>query len=262
MKQLVVAMIPAPGKVVELTDEQYHYLGRVRRVGAGTEIPCVDSSGRRATTVVVARPGDHRSFALEVVRHGPPAGAADPSGASIPVTLYVALLKGKKLDTVVRQVTELGVDRIVPVITRHCVSRPDPADLQRKSRRWESIAREATQQSGRPTIPAVEPAAVLQEVEATEPRGPSAPALSLVFHEAAETVLSIPKTVDSGEPPREIRVLVGPEGGLAPEELEYLSGIGWHVRRMPVPVVRAETAAVAAATLVQSLRSEYTATAS
>jgi 16S rRNA (uracil1498-N3)-methyltransferase len=259
---LVVAAIPEPGEVIALTHEQHHYLARVRRVPEGTEITCVDSIGRRGKAVLVAAASPGTSLGLRVTQREEPAAVTGGGQAEIAVTLYVALLKGKKLDTVVRQVTELGVDRIVPVITRHCVSRPAPADLLKKSRRWEGIVREATQQSGRSTVPAVEPPADLYDLGTLGVPGSSPPVLSLVFHEAAEEVLTIPGTVNSSDPPGEIRVLVGPEGGLATEEVEYLSGSGWHVRRMPAPILRAETAAVAAATLVQSLRSEYTATAS
>lgn len=263
MKQLVVAAIPAVGAVIELTQEQHHYLARVRRVAAGSEISCVDRSGCRARAVVVApAAADQNRVVLRVVHREEGASAGSAIRSPIPVTLYVALLKGKKLDTVVRQVTELGVDRIVPVITRHCVSRPDPGDLQRKSRRWEGIVREATQQSGRPTLPTLAPTAQLSDLGARDTPAEDSSSLSYVFHETAEEVLSIRRGIDYPRPPGEIRVLVGPEGGLAGEEVSYLAEQGWKIRRMPVPVLRAETAAVAAATLVQSLRSEYTASAS
>jgi 16S rRNA (uracil1498-N3)-methyltransferase len=262
VKQLVVAAIPEPGEVIELTQEQHHYLARVRRVSQGTKITCVDAAGRRGQAVVVAAASSATSLRLQVREREEPPTTPEGGDPRIAVTLYVALLKGKKLDTVVRQVTELGVDRIVPVITRHCVSRPAPDDLLKKSRRWEEIAKEATQQSGRSTVPALAPPAVLHDLGAEGAPDSSSPALSLVFHEAADRVLTIPGALNSSTTPGEIRALVGPEGGLAQEEVEYLSGGGWQVRRMPTPVLRAETAAVAAATLVQSLRSEYTATAS
>ncbi|MEX2444946.1 MAG: RsmE family RNA methyltransferase [Alkalispirochaeta sp.] len=262
MKQLVVSAIPTPGEVIELTEEQYHYLMRVRRVTEGTEISCIDDSGHRAKTVVALASSDHGLPVLRVVERYASGAPGSSAITAIPVTLYVAFLKGKKLDAVVRQVTELGVDRIVPVITRHCVSRPDPGDLLRKSCRWEGIVREATQQSGRATVPTVEPAAKLEDLTAQVAPADRPASLSVVFHEAAEDVLSIAQAVNSPGPPDEIRALVGPEGGLAAAEVDYLSGSGWHIRRMPVPVLRAETAAVAAAALVQSLRSEYTAGAS
>lgn len=266
MKQLVVTAIPAVGDVIELTQEQYHYLVRVRRVSMGTKISCVDRNGYRARAAVVgssasAAGSDHSSLVLRVVEQEQAVTADAAAAPPIPVTLYVALLKGKKLDTVVRQVTELGVDRIVPVITRHCVSRPDSGDLLRKSHRWEGIAREATQQSGRPTVPDLAPAAQLQELAALTSPEDEPRSLSVVFHETAEQVLSMSGKIDPQQPPHEIRVLVGPEGGLAQEEVAYLADSGWKIRRMPVPVLRAETAAVAATTLVQSLRSEYTAPA-
>lgn len=263
MKQLVVASIPAEGEVIELTQEQHHYLARVRRMAAESEISCVDRNGRRARAVVVApAAADQDRMVLRVVEREEEVSAGSATVSPIPVTLYLALLKGKKLDAVVRQVTELGVDRIVPVITRHCVSRPDPGDLLRKSHRWEGIVREATQQSGRPTLPTLAPAAQLTDLGVPDTPAEEASSLSVVFHETAERVLTIRRGIDYPRPLGAIRVLVGPEGGLAGEEVTYLAEKGWKIRRMPVPVLRAETAAVAAATLVQSLRSEYTASAS
>jgi 16S rRNA (uracil1498-N3)-methyltransferase len=179
----------------------------------------------------------------------------------VSVALYVALLKGKKLDTVVRQVTELGVDRIVPILTRHCVSRPEGHDLEKKSRRWQEIAREATQQSGRRGLPVVETPLPLEAVATRTTVEDPESTLSLALHEGASEALALGSLLRR-PPPVAIRVLVGPEGGLAPGEVDLLARSGWAVRRIPVPVLRAETAAVAAATLVQSLRSEYTATSS
>jgi 16S rRNA (uracil1498-N3)-methyltransferase len=281
MKQLVVPQLPESGGAIRLDREQSHYLARVRRVAPGDRVTCIDARGRLAEGCIVtsiARGVVELSVPPEAVRlertgmttaesAGPAAGGgkegASRSGglSSPPVALYVALLKGKKLDTVVRQVTELGVDRIVPVLTRHCVSRPAGPDLEKKSRRWQEIARAATQQSGRRELPVVEPPLPLEVAATRSSVADPQSALSLALHEDAPEALTLGSLIRI-PPPTAIRVLVGPEGGLAPGEIDLLVRSGWAVRRIPVPVLRAETAAVAAATLVQSLRSEYTAPSS
>ena len=241
MKQLVVDQLPPVGEEISLQDDQRHYLFSVRRASPGDEIVCIDEAGHRGIAVVTAelnlrcRSGDA----------GPPSSSHGPT-----VTFYVALLKGKKMDTVVRQLTELGVTRIVPAHTRHCVSRPGERELERKITRWQDIAREATQQSGRRDVPQV-----LSAVDLTQgaPKIAGADRTGFVFHETAGS-LGVPKPVAS-----EVLGFVGPEGGLAAEEVNSLVTAGWHPVRMPFPVLRAETAAVAAATLVQYLGSEYTA---
>lgn len=287
MKQLVVSALPEAGGTIRLDREQSHYLARVRRVAAGDRITCIDPEGHFAEGCIVTSVKDgtvELAVPAPTAPHAPGVAyaPAETDGDGVPgarpgweqnrrlpgvppsavsVALYVALLKGKKLDTVVRQVTELGVDRIVPVLTRHCVSRPEGSDLEKKSRRWQEIAREATQQSGRRGLPVVETPLPLEVVATRSAVDPPESTLSLALHEDAPETLTLGSLIRM-PPPAAIRVLVGPEGGLAPGEINLLSRSGWAVRRIPVPVLRAETAAVAAATLVQSLRSEYTAPSS
>ena len=255
MKQLVVEGIPGLGEQFSLDRAQSHYLARVRRVHAGDEVLCTDGNGGRVAATVVSTVNPE-AVTLRVVSDARTApGAPDAGSDGPPVTMYLSLLKGKKFDTVVRQVTELGVDRIVPVVTHHCVSRPDPRDLNRKRERWQEIVRGATQQSGRSRLPEVGEPRSLSDIVPVSPD-----ILAVAFHESAhETFGGADVSVSDGDAPRAVWALIGPEGGLAPGEIESLDGSGWRIRRMPVPVLRAETAAIAAATLVQSLRSAYTA---
>ncbi|MCG8480137.1 MAG: 16S rRNA (uracil(1498)-N(3))-methyltransferase [Spirochaetales bacterium] len=254
MKRLVVDALPPSGGRVRLSAEQSRYLVRVRRMTVGSEVSCTDGSGMTATARIVAVEGERSTeVTLEVLDSSPP----ETAGADVRVphsTLYTALLKGKKTDLAVRQATELGIDRIVPFLTEYCVSRPGPDDLRRKKGRWDQIAREATQQSGRLHVPEI--AVGESFAHLLSPRGEHA--LSLAFYEKASEVFSLAAlpTIANLEA---IEALVGPEGGLSRREVELLSAAGWAVVCMPVPILRAETAVVAAATLVQHLRSEYTA---
>ena len=258
MKHLVVPSLPPAGETLRLDAHQSHYLARVRRLSIGDALRVTDGDGG-VGRAVVASLGD--GGATVTLRMGERHDDRDAERLAVPVTLHVALLKGKKLDTVVRQATELGVDRIVPTITRRCVSRPEERDLERKRARWAEIAREAAQQSGRTHLPAVERPTDVAGLVPTHADEEDA-ALSLMFHEAAEEVFSLARFIHSGSadgtPPDAIRLLVGPEGGLAPDEVERLRGGRWTPVRMPLPVLRAETAAIAATTLVQALRNEYT----
>ncbi len=252
MKQLVVDVLPPAGGRIRLSAEQSRYLVRVRRMVVGNELPCTDGRGTAGTARIVAVDGERSAeVTIEVVDSSPRETVETYAPRS---TLYTALLKGKKTDLAIRQATELGIDRIVPFLTEHCVSRPGPDDLRRKGRRWEEIAREATQQSGRVHVPEIamgEPFARL-----AEPRPMHT--LSLVFYERASAVVGL-ATLPAIPNLESIEALVGPEGGLSAREVEMLSAAGWIAVRMPVPILRAETAVVAAATLVQHLRSEYTA---
>lgn len=251
MKQLVVSSLPEPGSPLRLGTEQSHYLLHVRRLQPGANILCTDGNGRRGTAVLETI--DETGCAVLRMSDGEDGAAERRRG--VPTAVYVATLKGKKTDLVVRQLTELGIARIVPFVATRSVSRPDARDLSRKRDRWREIAREATQQSGRSELPAVEPAASLRDALAlTEPG-----AAGIAFHESADRSVELPIVREEPETPAAIVAAVGPEGGFAPEEVAVLAGAGWHIRRLDLPVLRAETAALVAGTLVQLGASEYTA---
>lgn len=252
MKHLVVASVPAPGGTIPLSGSDAHYLLQVRRLRRGDFLDCTDGRGRVCRALVSAVTGEGLVLTVQEILGDAPrregASGASPGGA--PLEVLVPLLKGKLFDRVLRQVTELGADRIVPVVTRHCVKRPprEQAELRKKNQRWETIIREACQQSGRRCLPEL---ALVQELPALSGQGPG-----IVFHELASRGLSREAVAGlwAGGGPR--RVLTGPEGGLSSGEVSDLAGRGWLVSSLPTPVLRAETAAVAGLAIVLHLQSE------
>jgi len=280
MKHLVVPELPEPGGRIVLDGDPFHYLHRVRRVGVGDTLRCSDGrggveilrvAGIDESSMVLERPVEtNRDRGEETVTATATAAADEttPGGRDTPgsadaaptttVTLVIALLKGKKFDTALRQATELGVDTIIPVVTRHCVSRPGPDELEKKRRRWEQIAVEAAQQSGRTVLPVIGEPCRLSElprfVDAADPG-----VCAIAFHEGGR--VWFPEGLPGGPSGVVSRwcALIGSEGGLAPEEIAFLGDRGWFVRRLRLPVLRAETAVIAVGALVQHLRSHYNA---
>lgn len=154
------------------------------------------------------------------------------------IAVAFALTKGEKPERVVAQLTELGVDRIVPVIARRSVVRWDDARRFAAGERFRRVAREAAMQSHRavlPTIDDVAPIALLG----------GHPALLVAEVAATDRLAGSPA---GGE----WLVVVGPEGGLEPEEVAELEPVG----RFAVGphVLRAETAVVAAASALALMR--------
>jgi 16S rRNA (uracil1498-N3)-methyltransferase len=150
-----------------------------------------------------------------------------------------ALTKGDKPELVVQKLTELGVDRIVPVLAQRSVSRPDPARASAAAERWRRIAREAARQCRRATLPGVEDLAPLAGLAGH-------PGL-VVAERGGQPAEGL------GPPPGdEILVVVGPEGGLADSEVEALKP--WGRLDLGPHILRAETAALAAAALLAARR--------
>ncbi|MBI4866078.1 MAG: RsmE family RNA methyltransferase [Candidatus Wallbacteria bacterium] len=219
---------------VRFLPAQSHYLGRVLRLEAGDELVLVT---RDATAVWGARLGAGKGGPSEATivderTVPPPAGRA--------VRLYLASLKSDRMEWALQKAVELGVDSFQPLATRHCVKVPGRSAQQREL----SIAENACQQCGRYRLPELGGTATLdQALERTRSEGgrlvalhpdPAAPAL---------------RELDLGEA-GPVALVIGPEGGLAAEELARLDSEGAARARFDGNILRAETAALAAATLV------------
>ena len=161
------------------------------------------------------------------------------------LTLAQGIPKGDKMDGIVRMATELGVTRVVPLMTERTVVRLEPARWTSRLGRWQRIAKEAAQQSGRAAVP-----------EITAPRdvgswaGESRPAGLLVclWEEERE---GLEKRLPPGPCPR-VTVIVGPEGGLTAEEVRGLVDAGAVVASLGPRLLRTETAGAVAVALLQS----------
>jgi 16S rRNA (uracil1498-N3)-methyltransferase len=184
---------------------------------------------------------------------------------SIGLTLYQCSLKGDKFEWVLQKGTELGVTCFVPVVSAHSIVRPAAA-LRKKYARWQAILREAAEQSGRVQVPTLaEPLSFAQAVE--EARG-----VRLLPYEAAADDAALPSlsaavetlhcnvsTLGEGEEAVEtlhcnvstgVALLIGPEGGFAPEEVVLARRTGWQIVTLGPRILRAETAALAAVAVI------------
>lgn len=228
---------------MELGGEARHYLYNVRRLREGDTFLCADGDGRVARVRLVTAGRNGLTVAVE--ENCPELTAGDSAPDSVQYHVYVPHLKGRAFDRVLRQITELGAHRITPILTGHCVSRPSREESTRKHPRYEAILREACQQSGRPTVPELTQPLDIGRVPPVDGSSPG-----IVFHEAGTNVLAPEDLAPHGDSIRTVSILTGPEGGLAQGEVHGLHLSGWAIRTLPVPILRAETAPVAALAIV------------
>jgi 16S rRNA (uracil1498-N3)-methyltransferase len=208
-----------------------HHLQHVLRLGPGAEVEVFDGEGNAWDA----------SFTGTELRLG--ARRPAPAPAAV-VWIAFALPRGEKADWVVQKATELGVARLVPWQAERSVVRLEGRRAAERAERWRRIAAEAARQCGRSEVP-----------EVAEP-GPLAAALwvpdgfeRLVLHAGAGE--GIAARVRRGAPGH--AALVGPEGGLTEGELEAARTAGFAPVAVGPRVLRAETAAVAVAALLQHL---------
>ncbi|WP_426325879.1 16S rRNA (uracil(1498)-N(3))-methyltransferase [Microbacterium sp. E-13] len=227
----------APGDAVTLTGAEAHHASTVRRVRAGEEVTVGDGRGAWLTGAV-----ESVGPREVVVRIAERTDAAAPSPR---VVLVQALAKGDRDELAVQAATELGVDLIVPWQAARSVSRWDAVKAAKGRARWGTIVREAAKQAHRAWLPDVaeltSTAGLLERTAASR--------VLVLEPTAGERLAAL--TVEPGDE-RDIVLVVGPEGGIAPEELAALSAAGARLVRLGDTVLRTSTAGPAALSVVSA----------
>lgn len=224
------------GDVVVLTGPEAHHAAAVRRVRVDEAVTLGDGRGVWLEGVVTAA-APKQVDVLVTAR-------AEVSAPTPRIVLTQALAKGDRDELAVQAATELGVDAIVPWQAARSVSRWD-AKADKGLARWRTIVREAAKQAHRAWIPEVEGVARLADLVAR-----AADAHVLVLEPSADERLT---AVASGSvDDRDIVLVVGPEGGIAPEELAALREAGARLVRLGDTVLRTSTAGAAAISVLSA----------
>lgn len=229
------------GQSVTLSADETRHLRDVLRLRVGDEAYVFDGEGRefRGSLSNVER----SSAVVRIIDEAQPLSPESP----LNLTLAVALLKGEKFDVVVQKATELGAGRVVPLITsRADVRIHNPEDAQKKQARWQRIALEATKQCGRAKLIEIEAPVGFAEFVA---RAAGDNELCLMFSERGGS--SLADAVDSIEQPSSVKAIVGSEGGWTDEEIQQASAAQWKIVTLGGRTLRAETAAITVAALLQ-----------
>jgi 16S rRNA (uracil1498-N3)-methyltransferase len=159
-----------------------------------------------------------------------------------PLTLAQGVSRGERMDLVVQKATELGVARLVPVLTERSVVRLDEEQSDRKSSHWRAIAIAACEQCGRNRLPEVALPAQLREFL----RQAAVNSVRLLLSPSAtQRIEDVPRPAGGAT------VLIGPEGGLSEEEQGDALAAGFTAVNLGPRVLRTETAAIASLTLLQ-----------
>ena len=229
----------------ELEPEAAHYARDVLRLRVGDPVELFDGEGAFGQGSLLGSSRDRVVVQIPAIGRAPP-----PRGPA--VTLIQAVGKGEKVEQVVRQASELGVQRIVVVATQRTVAerversdrartRVHPADSGPRSThkldRWRGIAEDATRLSGRYFVPQIVGVLPL-EAWLDEPRA----GLALALDGTAEAGLKACLAPLVGAPPPTIEVAIGPEGGFSPEERDLLRTKGFCLTTLGPHTLRTETA--------------------
>ena len=253
-----VYVLPATFRGTELfsvSGKDAHYLTRVLRMKEGSSFAARDATGAFwDVTITAIGKGECR---LSCKRAGTePASVTDslPSyrGPFPEIHLYQCLCKGKKMEQIIRQTTELGVTRIIPVSSEHCVVDISGKEEERRNK-YGTAVKEALQQCGSPIMTTVaEPIDISMVVSEWNNRG-----TAMVLHQVAvDNQLSLTDLLEShakAHPRTPIALVVGSEGGFSEKEVDQLISGGFYPVLLKTNILRAETAAVVSVALAQQL---------
>ncbi len=230
--------VPSPlssGIQIELPQGTAAHLAKVLRARSGDALIVFDGNGDEFSAVVETVHGARVSVSL---------GTASRLNRESPlrVTLVQCVPRGDRMDFIVQKATELGVKRIVPVLSQRSIVRLDDKQSESKAMHWRAVAASACEQCGRNLLPEIcTPQPLLDYLGAS-----TVSAWRLVFE---------PDSVGqplSQSPQTEAEIAIGPEGGFAPEELEAFRLSGFLRVQLGPRILRSETAAIAALTWLQA----------
>ena len=224
------------GDVIVLAGPEGRHAATVRRIRPGERADVTDGQGLLAECVVTAAGAGRVELRVQARRAVP---VPDPR-----IAVVQAIAKGERAELAVETMTEVGVDVIVPWQAERCVARWPADRAARALERWRSAAREAAKQARRARVPQVTAAAATAEVAAQA----AAAACAVVLEPGAAQPLSrLPAPVRG-----DIVLIVGPEGGISPAELDAFTAVGAIPARLGDSVLRTSTAGAAAAAVLMA----------
>ncbi|WP_206485476.1 16S rRNA (uracil(1498)-N(3))-methyltransferase [Thalassotalea sp. G2M2-11] len=227
------------GETIDLNSDAFGHTVRVLRLSDGDKITLFNGQSFNQQL------GEFSAELVNVTKKSAQAKIIDfiavTNESPVNIHLGQTISRGDRMDFTLQKSVELGVNTITPLFSVRCGVKLSGERLQKKCEQWQKIVISACEQSGRCTVPKVEPA-----IELTQWLSQDSDALKLNLHPKAEhSIMSLPKEN------QQIRLLIGPEGGLSDDEIVEASEQGFIDVLLGPRVLRTETAALTAITAIQ-----------
>lgn len=230
-----------PGQMLELPPEAAHHAAKVLRLEAGHEITLFNSEG-----------GEYAATIMHISKNGvtvkTTAFHEREAESPLAVTLAQAISSGDKMDYTLQKAVELGVNHIQPLASERCVVKLAGERAEKRVRHWQQVVISACEQCGRNRVPEVAPVQPLLHW------------LASLSPETQHLMLAPGAQHSLGElpaPTTPVTLLIGPEGGLSPNEIRAAESRGFTPVRLGPRVLRTETAALTALAAMQTLWGDF-----
>ena len=229
------------GNEATITGQDAKHLATVLRLKPGDRVELVDGKGTKATAEIQSvTPG---IVSLAIVEK-----TEATSESPVHITIAQGMLKDKKMDMLIRHLTELGICEWQPFFSTRSIPKPDAKRLKSRMERWNRISREALKQCGRSMVPVIGDPLPFMDLLA---RGAEFDKRIAFWENATAPIAGIQH--QDPEPAKRIIVLIGPEGGFSRDEIEAAKKNGFDSYSLGPRILRAETASITSAALVQHL---------
>ena len=228
---------------IRLQGSNYDHAVNVLRLREGEGILISDSAGNdyECSVESVSREAGHGVLTALIRETGYMTHELPSS-----VWLFQSLPKSDRMEFIIQKAVELGADHVVPVMSRNCVMKLDPKKAAQKLKRWQAVAESAAKQSQRSVIPEIHsPVQFTEAVHMAEELD-----VKIIPYENAKGLDSLCESIISFIPGRSVGVFIGPEGGYDPLEIRFAENRGIVPVSLGGRILRTETAAVAALSLV------------
>ncbi len=238
--RIYTSMSLADAAYIELDTDSSHYLSKVLRLREGDQLSVFNpNDGEYAAQVSsISRKSVQLQLSSAIVCQSDP---------RLHIHLGLGMSRGERMDYAIQKATELGISSISPLFTERCEVKLGEDRTEKRLAHWSGIARSASEQSGRCTIPLIEwPIKIADWLDQTH-----SPASFVLDHRGHNGF----PVLDTA--PQSVTLLIGPEGGLSDQEIELDMQSGFQRVRIGPRVLRTETAPVVSLSLVQSLWGDF-----
>ncbi|MCM1172892.1 MAG: 16S rRNA (uracil(1498)-N(3))-methyltransferase [Clostridium sp.] len=239
MHRFYVENFSGTGNTIDITGSDVNHIKNVLRLKTGDEIIVGDGSGTDYTCKIEGMEQDRVTTVIcDVTRN-----AAE---LETKIILFQGMPKSDKLELIIQKTVELGVSEIVPVITKRTVVKPQKNKEEKKLERYNAIAASAAKQSGRGVIPRVMPFMSFQEA-LSYAKGLD---MCIIPYENAKGMEYARSVIRDIKGKKSLGIFIGPEGGLADEEVDAAVSMGAKSISLGGRILRTETAGLAALSII------------
>ncbi|MGM0502657.1 MAG: 16S rRNA (uracil(1498)-N(3))-methyltransferase [Bacillota bacterium] len=228
------------GDIVIIRGQDVKHITRSLRLGAGDKITVADGLENKYLVELTAT--KEQFVEGKIIEQ-----LAVDAESDVNVTLLQGLPKSKKMDLIVRKCTELGIDQVIPMETEHTVVKLKPSKAQRRQKRWQKIAKSAAKQSQRTKIPKV--GELIDFAQGLELAADYDLAVVPWVGEKEQGLKEFLQS-EKGSGLKNILIMIGPEGGFSPAEIEQAQSAGVEPVLLGPRTLRTETAGMAALTML------------